>query len=49
MIYERAMGPYPAENRQAWAGILVLLFLIFVLNVVVRLTTRAVTRGKTAQ
>jgi phosphate transport system permease protein len=49
MIYERAMGPYPEENRQAWAGVLVLLFLIFVLNLIVRLATRAVTRGKTAK
>jgi phosphate transport system permease protein len=49
MIYNKAMGPYTAEKRQAWAGILVLLLLIFVLNVIVRLTANAVNRGKVAK
>jgi len=40
-IYHAAMEPYKEENRKAWAGILVLLALIFVLNVTVRLTMRA--------
>ena len=48
MIYEKAMGPYAEENRQAWAGILILLVLIFVLNLVVRFTAKAMSRGKTA-
>jgi len=38
------MSPYHELNRQAWAGILVLLALIFVLNVGVRLTVRATTK-----
>src|SRR2546423_1297527 len=46
MIYERAMGPYREENRLAWAGILVLLLLIFALNVVVRLTAKAVAQRR---
>ena len=46
MIYSKAMGPYTEEKRQAWAGILVLLLIIFVLNVTVRVTANAVNRGK---
>ncbi|HEX4123594.1 MAG TPA: phosphate ABC transporter permease PstA [Tepidisphaeraceae bacterium] len=37
-----AKGLTPAEHRQAWAGIVVLLVLILVLNVIVRMTVRAV-------
>jgi len=48
-IYDNAMSPYKEQNRLAWAGILILLLLIFVLNLIVRLTARAVTRGKTAK
>ena len=40
-IYHAAMGPYSEEKREAWAGILVLLALIFILNLGVRLTVRA--------
>ena len=40
-IYDGAMSPYHELNRQAWAGILVLLLLIFVLNIGVRLAVRA--------
>jgi phosphate transport system permease protein len=45
-IYHDAMEPYKEQNRLAWAGILILLLLIFVLNVIVRVTARAVTRGQ---
>jgi phosphate transport system permease protein len=47
-IYHDAMEPYKGQNRLAWAGILVLLLLIFVLNLIVRITAKAVARGKTA-
>jgi phosphate transport system permease protein len=40
-IYNYATGPYPAQKRLAWAGILVLIFLIFLLNLAIRLTTRS--------
>ena len=46
MIYNKAMGPYTEEKRQAWAGILILLVLIFVLNLIVRITARAMMRGR---
>jgi len=49
MIYNKAMGPYEDEKRQAWAGILILLALIFILNLIVRMTARAMTRGKAAR
>ena len=39
-IYTYATGPYPAQKEQAWAGILVLISLIFVLNVGIRFFTR---------
>lgn len=39
-VYNYAMGPYPEEKRLAWAGILVLVGLIFVLNVGIRFATR---------
>jgi phosphate transport system permease protein len=45
-IYDGAMSPYHELNQQAWAGILVLLALIFVLNVGVRLTVRAMSIKK---
>lgn len=40
-IYEYAMSPYPDQNRLAWAGILVLIALIFVLNVLIRFAARS--------
>lgn len=49
MIYNKAMGPFSDEKRLAWAGILVLLLLIFVLNVTVRLTANAVNRGRSGR
>lgn len=39
-IYTYATGPYPEQKRLAWAGILVLIFLIFLLNLAIRFTTR---------
>jgi phosphate transport system permease protein len=45
-IYKYATGPSPEEKRLAWAGILVLISLIFVLNLAVRVISRKVqTRG----
>ena len=40
MIYHYAQGPYKEENQEAWAGILVLITLIFVLNMGVRFVAR---------
>lgn len=39
-IFTYATGPYQEFKRQAWAGILVLIALIFVLNLTIRLITR---------
>lgn len=39
-IYTYATGPYPEQKRLAWAGILVLIGLIFLLNLAIRFTTR---------
>jgi phosphate transport system permease protein len=39
-IFTYATGPYQAQKQQAWAGILVLIALIFCLNVAIRLATR---------
>lgn len=36
-IYTFATGPYPEQKRLAWAGILVLVSMLFIVNVVVRL------------
>ena len=35
-IFNYASGPYPEERKLAWAGILVLIGLIFVLNLIIR-------------
>ena len=40
-IFTYATGPYPKQKEQAWAGILVLIFLIFLLNLAIRFTTRS--------
>lgn len=40
-IFEYASSPYREQQRLAWAGILVLIFLIFILNMSVRLCTRS--------
>jgi len=39
-IFNYATGPYPELKRQAWAGILVLITLIFFLNLAIRFATR---------
>jgi phosphate transport system permease protein len=39
-IYTYAISPYDDWHRQAWAGALVLLVTIFVVNMLVRLLTR---------
>ena len=39
-IYDYATGPYKEQKELAWAGILVLISLIFVLNVLIRLVAR---------
>jgi phosphate transport system permease protein len=39
-IFTYATGPYQAQKQQAWAGILVLIALIFCLNVAIRFATR---------
>ncbi len=39
-IFSYATSPYKEQNSMAWAGILVLICLIFVLNLAIRLTTR---------
>jgi phosphate transport system permease protein len=40
-VFNYATGPYPEQKRLAWAGILVLIGLIFVLNLTVRYFTRS--------
>jgi len=39
-IYDYATGPYAEQKQQAWAGILILIVLIFSFNLLVRLFTR---------
>jgi phosphate transport system permease protein len=39
-IYDYATGPYKEQKELAWAGILVLISLIFVLNVGIRLVAQ---------
>lgn len=44
-IYTYATGPYPEQKRLAWAGILVLVFLLFLVNLAVRvIAARSVRR-----
>jgi phosphate transport system permease protein len=39
-IFQYATGPYPKQRELAWAGILVLITLIFILNLAIRFATR---------
>jgi phosphate transport system permease protein len=39
-IFEYARGPYEPFKKLAWAGILVLVMLIFLLNLTIRIVTR---------
>ena len=38
-IFTYATGPYPRQKEQAWAGILVLIFIIFLVNLAIRFAT----------
>lgn len=40
-IYHYAISPYKDWHRQAWAGSLVLIFLVFMLNIIARLAFRS--------
>jgi phosphate transport system permease protein len=40
-IYNYATGPYEEQKRQAWAGMLVLIALVFVLNLTMRFAVRS--------
>lgn len=40
-IFTYATGPYAEERQLAWAGILILIGLIFILNLLIRLTLRS--------
>ncbi|WP_246189671.1 phosphate ABC transporter permease PstA [Methylacidimicrobium cyclopophantes] len=43
-IFAYAISPYPDWHRQAWAGALVLLALVFLMNAVVRILSKGKTR-----
>jgi phosphate transport system permease protein len=43
-IYDYATGPYPEQKRLAWAGLLVLIALIFIANTMVRIVVRRMQR-----
>jgi len=45
-IYTYATGPYPEQKRLAWAGILVLVAMLFVLNLAVRAITARTIRTR---
>jgi phosphate transport system permease protein len=45
-IYTYATGPYPEQKRLAWAGILVLVAMLFVLNLAVRAVTARTVRSR---
>jgi phosphate transport system permease protein len=47
MVYTYAVAPYDDWHRQAWAGALVLLFLVLFINISVRLLTRERWKSKT--
>ncbi len=45
-IYEYARGPYPQLHKLAWAGMLVLIFILFVLNLLIRYVAGRSVRSK---
>lgn len=45
-IYQYATGPYQAQKELAWAGILVLIVLLFVLNLAIRAVTSRSIRSR---
>lgn len=47
-IYAYATGPYPEQKRLAWAGILVLVAILFVVNLAIRWAAHRHTRQRTA-
>jgi phosphate transport system permease protein len=47
-IYVYATGPYPEQKRLAWAGVLVLVVLLFVLNLAIRWFASRAVRGRVA-
>jgi phosphate transport system permease protein len=42
-VYDYAMGPYVEQRKLAWAGIVVLVGMIFVLNLTIRFVARRTT------
>lgn len=44
-VFDYANGPYTEQKQQAWAGILILLLLVFTFNIGVRFSMRAMKRG----
>jgi len=48
-IFNYATSPYVEQNKQAWAGIIVLIALIFVLNLAIRFAaSRSVGKTRTS-
>ena len=45
-VFDYASGPYKEEQDLAWAGMLILIALVFALNLVVRFTTRRMQRER---
>jgi phosphate transport system permease protein len=45
-VYQYATGPYPEQKRLAWAGILVLISLLFIVNISVRAVAARAMRGR---
>ena len=45
-IYTYAISPYDDWHRQAWAGALVLVFVVFITNVITRLVIRPASAGR---
>lgn len=45
-IYAYATGPYPEQKRLAWAGILILIAILFILNIAVRALAARTMRGR---
>lgn len=48
-VFTYATGPYKAEQELAWAGMLILIGLVFILNLAVRLIIHSMQRNKLAR
>lgn len=48
-VFTYATGPFKEEQELAWAGMLILIGLVFILNLVVRLTIHSMQRNKLAR